>query len=272
MERNDCLTASVSPSWIGPPADDPSLRCPDHAPAQVELRGAKCSLALVDAALERFELCRGDVRLQLGRLGLNHRGVGAAQGLTALLQPDAGLFELQVRWRAPGARWRRSRCAATRAWPTPRDKLPRGCPAPAPARRPRPPAARTARSTASHFPRARPVQGPVLVARRAIPAPSGGSARASGPRPPPPAPPARPRPARARTVQKSAPILANQPHVHGRCAHLGLCVLAGPPAADRPRAETGPDRAAPAGPRRRRSCCRLRTTQRPGRRFQKKRG
>lgn len=28
----------------------------------------------------------------------------------------------------------------------------------------------------------------------------------------------------ARTVQKGAPILANQPHVHGRRAHLSLCV------------------------------------------------
>ena len=28
----------------------------------------------------------------------------------------------------------------------------------------------------------------------------------------------------ARTVQKRAPILANQPHVHGRRAHLSLCV------------------------------------------------
>ena len=60
--------------------------------AQVELR-CEHRLALVDATLQRVELCRGDVRLQLGRLGLNHRGVGAAQGLTALLEPDAGLFE-----------------------------------------------------------------------------------------------------------------------------------------------------------------------------------
>ena len=59
------------------PADDPSLRCPDQAVAQVELRSAKSRLALIDLTLERLELCRGDVRLHLGRLSLDHRGVGA---------------------------------------------------------------------------------------------------------------------------------------------------------------------------------------------------
>src|SRR5262249_61651904 len=80
----------------GPPADDPPLRCSNQAVAQVELRGAERRLALIDPTLQRLELCRSDIRLQLGRLGLDHGGIGAVQGLAALLEPDAGLLELQA--------------------------------------------------------------------------------------------------------------------------------------------------------------------------------
>src|SRR5208337_2585315 len=136
--------------------------------------------------------------------------------------------------------------AATRAWPSPRDTSPRGCPDPAPGRRPRPPAARTAGSTAAHFPRARPVQGPALLARRAIPALSGGSARASGPPPPPPAPPARPRPA-VRSHRPEGRADPGEPTARSRPPRAPQPVRwTGPPAPDRPRAGTGPDRAAPA--------------------------
>src|SRR5271166_5313812 len=96
MLRNGCFAASVSPSWMVLRLTIPPLRCSDQAVAQVELRGAERRLALIDPTLERLELCRGDVRLQLSRLGLDHRGVGAGEGVAALLEPDASLLELEL--------------------------------------------------------------------------------------------------------------------------------------------------------------------------------
>src|SRR5262249_2447911 len=80
----------------GPSADDPTLRRSDQTVAQVELRGAERRLALIDPTLERLELCRSDFRLQLGRLALDHRGVGAPESRAALLEPDARLLELKA--------------------------------------------------------------------------------------------------------------------------------------------------------------------------------
>src|SRR5262249_29982945 len=66
----------------------------DQTVAQVELRGAKRRLGLIDAALQSRELRRRDVRLHLSRPRLYNGGVCAAQGMAALLEPNAGLRKL----------------------------------------------------------------------------------------------------------------------------------------------------------------------------------
>ena len=74
----------------------PPCGCPDQAVAKVELCCSQRGLRLVDAAAQGLELGRGDVGLQLGRLGLGHRSLAAVLGLAALLEPDSGLLELQA--------------------------------------------------------------------------------------------------------------------------------------------------------------------------------
>ena len=208
----------------GSPADDPPLRCPDQAVAQVELRGAERRLALIDPTLERLELCRGDVRLQLGRLGLDHRGVGAAQGLAALLEPDAGLLELKFAGEylalaggdvaaqrlELGRRLAISRRAVV---PILHRDVARG----RQAREPLvvQPGIFLERGQSGDLRSLRGEQFLLLP----VDLPARLDLHLRRPRCPLGlAPPC------TRTVQKGAPILANQPHVHGRRAHLGLCV------------------------------------------------
>ncbi len=184
----------------GPPADDPP--CGARIRQWLRLSGAERSrrLGLIDPTLHRLEPGAAAMSgCNWAGLGLDHCGVGAAQGLAALLEPDAGLFELKFAGEHLGARWRRSRRAEAtlelgrRLSIALSARLSRSCTGTSPeaASRWREPAVR--RRQPRVFLQARPAQGPALVPRRAIPAPSGGSARASGPRPLPPAPPARPR-------------------------------------------------------------------------------
>ena len=173
---------------------------------------------------ERLELCRGDVRLQLGRLGLDHRGVGAAQGLAALLEPDAGLLELKLAGEhlalAGGdvaaqrlELGRRLAIGRRAVVPILHRDVARG-------RQPREPLVVQPRIFLERGQSGdlRSLRGEqFLLLPVDLPARLDLDLRRPR-RPLGLAPPC------ARAVQKGAPILANQPHVHGRRAHLGLCV------------------------------------------------
>ena len=115
--------APLPPSLDAP--DLPDL-IPDAAEAMratqesvlAEMRGWGYQL-VATPTLERVELCRDDVRLQLGRLGLDHRGVG--RGWKSGWQTIARIDESKKTWYAacriplksvsekeikPGTKWR----------------------------------------------------------------------------------------------------------------------------------------------------------------------